>query len=134
MSSGGSWDPKKDLENLAKDPVGSILNAAVNISTAGTVGFENGKATKGVFVNAADEALGEVTGRNVARKQAMDTKEAVATAQFMADQDRKFAVQRQEATERQQSGMAGRQNAKNQGVSTTGSGVEQQMATQFLGL
>ena len=43
-----------------------IGNIAANVLTGGFVGFEDGKISKGILTRGADEAIGEVTGRNTA--------------------------------------------------------------------
>lgn len=145
MGSGGGIDPGADLKKLQQDPIGTISNALVNVATLGTVGFENGQITPGLTtrnyidyvkgtVRGADEAIGEVTGRNLARKKFMMDQDALAEAKRKAEQDRLFAIQKQEAQERQLSNKAASQSRQTQGASTGTAGVEQSMATQFLGL
>ena len=105
------------------------------MATFGLVGFEDGKLKSGVTTRAVSEGIGEVSGRNVARKQAMNAEDAVKAAKADAENRRQFDLQRQEAQERQLSGMAATQSRAAQGGSTTGtSSVEQQMAVDFLGL
>lgn len=135
MSDDGGWDPAEDLKRLAENPVETIASAAVNMATFGLVGFEDGKLKSGVTTRAVSEGIGEVSGRNVARKQAMNAEDAVKAAKADAENRRQFDLQRQEAQERQLSGMAATQSRASQGGSTTGtSSVEQQMAVDFLGL
>ena len=134
MSGGGGleWDPKKDLENLQKDPVGTIANAVVNIGTMGTVGFEDGQFNPGANVRAVDETIGSLTGRNIARKQAMQTQDLIAEQKVAAQKERATRVQQQEQTERQAS-MRSASVTSRTGTGTAGN-VEQQMALDFLGL
>lgn len=65
------------------DQVGHALNTVANvglqISTGGLVGLNgNGQLEKGYSGHALDESIGEITGRNQARKANMDAKDALA--------------------------------------------------------
>lgn len=135
-SSGIEWDPKKDLENLTSDPVGTIASAIVNIGTAGTFGFEDGKISQGVNTRAAGEVMGNITTTNAARKAAMQTQDAINAAKTEQEKERLRQLQLQEANERMLSSRAASQSRRAQGGSggIGGSGVEQQMAVDFLGL
>lgn len=66
---------------MGQDSSGDVLNdvvdAVVNIGTVGVVGYENGKIKKGFALRNLDETIGEVTGRNSARKTAMEQKDAI---------------------------------------------------------
>lgn len=130
----GGWDPGKDLQKLAENPVDTIASALVNTMTFGLVGYENGKLKAGILPTATSEAVGEVSGRNVARKQAMQANDAIKAAQTDRENQRKFGLQMQEARERQMSGVAGQMSNTGGTGGTSASDVEQQMATDFLGL
>ena len=137
MSSGGKWDPVADVKKLAENPVDTIAAAIVNTATLGTVGYEDGRLTSGVQVKALDEAVGEVSGRNIARKSAMQAQDALAASKAAAEKERQGQIQMQEAKDRQLSNKAASLSKKAQGTMTAGtgtSGVEQQMAVDFLGL
>lgn len=87
MEGGGGGDPIGDfIEDLTEDPVNTLANAAVNYTTFGLVGYENGKLTKGGTINALDEGIGELTGRNAARKTQMETKDAVQAERVARNQ------------------------------------------------
>lgn len=139
MGSGGGieWDPRKDIENLTSDPVGTIVSAMVNSATLGTVGFENGKFTPGVNTRTVDEVAGNITGRNIARKQAMQTQDMITEQKLAAEKERAGRLQQQEQTERQAS-MRSASSSRRSGTGSNGgiggSGIEQQMAIDFLGL
>ena len=134
MGGGGGFNPLKDVADMVKDPVGTITSAIVNISTGGLVGVEDGKLTQGVAVTAAKEAVGEL-GPNAARKAAMDTQAAIKAATTQAEKERLRQLQLQEANERQLSNRGAARSRQAQGGGSTGaSGIEQQMATDFLGL
>lgn len=92
MSSGGGGGGNP-LEQLKKDPLGAIVNLGVQSSSFGLVGYENGKIGKGGVTRAADESLGEITGRNMARDQ-MAAAEARINAEAAA-RDREQAAQRE---------------------------------------
>lgn len=135
-SSGVEWDPVKDLANMASDPVGTIASAIVNFGTAGTFGFEDGKISQGVNTRAAGEVMGNITGANAARKAAMQTQDAINAAKTEQEKERLRQLQLQEANERMLSLRGASQSRRSQGGSggIGGSGVEQQMAVDFLGL
>lgn len=48
--------------------VEQVVNAAVNIGTFGLVGVQDGRVGTGAMVRAVDEAVGEVSGRNLQRE------------------------------------------------------------------
>lgn len=63
---------------MSEDQLEDLGNVAVNIATLGLAGLdEDGKVTKGLGLRAVDEGIGEVTGRNAARKQMMETKDQI---------------------------------------------------------
>lgn len=139
MGGGGGieWNPLEDIKKIAEDPVGTIVSAMVNSATLGTVGFENGKLAPGVNTRTVDEVVGNVTGRNLARKQAMQTQDMITEQKLAAEKERAGRLQQQEANERQLSNRSKRSVNAVTGEATGGiggSGVEQQMAVDFLGL
>lgn len=83
------------------NPLDQIASAAVNYLTVGLVGVKDGKLDKGVLTRGADEALGEVTGRNAARKLAFEQKDAL-----VEEKAAKVAELKGEATKRQQQDVA----------------------------
>lgn len=139
MGAGGGfeWDPLEDVKKMAEDPVGTIVSAMVNFATSGIVGFENGKFTPGVTTRAVDEAAGNITGRNIARKQAMETQDMITEQKLAAEKEKAGRLQQQEQTERQAS-MRSASSSRRSGTGSNGgiggSGIEQQMAIDFLGL
>lgn len=56
---------------MSEDLGGDILDVATNFASFGMLGYDKktGKIGKGLNVRAADEALGEITGRNMQREQ-----------------------------------------------------------------
>ena len=135
-SSGVEWDPVKDLANMTSDPVGTIASAIVNFGTAGIFGFEDGKISSGVNTRVIGEVMGNVTGANAARKAAMQTQDRINEAKTEQEKERLRQLQLQEANERMLSLRGASQTRRSQGGSGSigGSGVEQQMAVDFLGL
>lgn len=135
-SSGVEWDPVKDLANMASDPVGTIASAIVNVGTVGMFGYEDGKISQGVNTRLAGEVMGNMTGANAARKAAMQTQDAINAAKTEQEKERLRQLQLQEANERMLSLRGASQSRRSQGGSggIGGSGVEQQMAVDFLGL
>lgn len=69
----------------------NLLETAVNVGLLGLVGIKDGKLEKGFVLQGLDEGLGEVTGRNAARKQMMMAEDqiradAATRAQDLKDQ------------------------------------------------
>jgi hypothetical protein len=60
-----------------EDPVSQMARAALNVVSAGLVDYQGGEIKKGGLTNAIDEGIGELSGRNMARKAAMEAKDAV---------------------------------------------------------
>lgn len=114
-----------------------VMNAWLNAFTLGGLGVENGQIGKGVGTRALDEGIGELTGRNIARKQAMNAQDALNEQRAAAERERAGRLQQQEQSERQASNRAASMTRRT-GTGTNGgiggSGVEQQMAIDFLGL
>lgn len=71
------------------NPHSDIIDLSLQYVTHGLVGFKNGKPTKGFLTNAIDESIGEVTGRNAARKQIMQQEDAVNAEAARKDQQLK---------------------------------------------
>ena len=120
MGSGGGWNPEEDIKKMVDNPVDTFISGLINVA--------------GASVRAIDETVGELTGRNIARKQAMVTQDAINEQRIQATRDRATQVQQQEARERQLSGMAKQKTGAAQGSTSSLGGVEQQMAVDFLGL
>lgn len=88
MGSGG----KSNIGPLQIDwtDVGDTLaNGVANLSTLGIAGVKDGKLGKGGMMQAADEAVGEITGRNLMRKQMADAGEALDKEAAQRDLDLK---------------------------------------------
>lgn len=87
--------------------VEDVINTAANVATNGFIGYEDGKISKGVLPRAADEAIGEVTGRNAARKLAMQQESALEAEAARQAEQRAAATARQEQQDITASKLAG---------------------------
>ena len=67
--------------------VDDVINVGTQYLTYGTVGYKDGKFGAGVTTRAIDEGVGEMTGRNLNRKAAMEAKDAVAAEAAARRQD-----------------------------------------------
>lgn len=78
---GQSGGGGNDLLNGIASVVSEIPNATTNIVTGGLVGYDNESGSfttkRGVVMRAADEALGEISGRNMMRDQAWITEKRI---------------------------------------------------------
>jgi len=90
-------DPIGDfVDRVKKNPLEAVADVALQYQSLGTVGYENGKFKRGVTVQAVDEGLGEITGRNVAREQINAQKDAINEQKsLLAEQRRKELLDRQ---------------------------------------
>lgn len=111
-----------------------VINAWLNVITVGSLGVDNGNLTPGYALRALDEGVGEITGRNMARKQAMIAQDALNEQKAATARDRAASVQKQEQNERQMSNRAASMIRRTGTGTNGGSSVEQQMAMDFLGL
>lgn len=67
-------------------------NAFLNFSTAGAVGYKDGKFSQGYITNAITESFGEITGRNAMRQSLNDQRNAL---QAYNDQQRQLMLDEQ---------------------------------------
>lgn len=133
--SGLEWDPGKDIQDAVNDPVGTLTGAVVNSMTYGLVGYEDGKFKQGQYVRDVGETIGGLTGRNAARKAAFEAKDATAAAKAASQKERQAMIDQQEANERQLSDLGASQSRRAQGGgNSSAASIEQQLATDFLGL
>jgi len=116
-----------------------IVDSVVNYVSYGTVGYEgDGKFGKGYMVRGADEIVGEVTGRNQARKALFEQRDAARAAidekrRLRMEEIRRRGIQQKNLSENVQ---ATRQIAE-AGGSATGLGGAGEAAgplNEFLGL
>lgn len=63
---------------MSQDDQNTVADIVVNVGTLGVAGVKDGQIAKGAMLRGADEVVGEVTGRNAARKQIMEGKDAIA--------------------------------------------------------
>jgi hypothetical protein len=67
---GGGGGAVIELPKNLNDVVDTAINVGTQWSTGGLVGYEEGRLKQGAVTRGVDEAIGEVTGRNMARDQA----------------------------------------------------------------
>lgn len=113
-----------------------IFNLGVNILTGGLIGYGDGKFGKGMNLQAADEALGEVTGRNAMRKLAMQQESALEAEATRQAEARKAQLAQQEQQDISASRLAGARRVSSllQALGFLGSSTESQTNTDYLGL
>jgi hypothetical protein len=70
--SGSDLDPERIVE--------TAVNVATNVVTGGVVGYSNGSFGRGAVTHGVDEVIGELTGRNQARKALFEQKDAARAA------------------------------------------------------
>lgn len=70
-----------DLDDSVNN-LGDAGNILLQNFTYGTIGYDKdeGKLKKGFLTHAVDETIGELTGRNMARKELMNQREEVESA------------------------------------------------------
>lgn len=86
MSGGGG--------NFFEEAVNTIADVGVNYMTFGLAGYEDGQLKKGVVTRGVDEAVGELTGRNMQRDVLDQQRQAVRQAQEDEEKDRQNALGR----------------------------------------
>lgn len=109
------WDPigdiRKEIDSVSEgNPLSAILDWSVQYMTQGIIGRDKktGDIKKGYATQTLDEGIGEVSGRNAARKQIMEAKDNLAQekldrAQLLREeQDRK---KRQDISASSQAGL-----------------------------
>lgn len=80
--------------SFVSDAINTVVNVATQTVTGGMVSYENGKFGKGFTGHGIDEAIGEVTGRNQARKSLFEQKDAVNAAATEAERLRQEEIKR----------------------------------------
>lgn len=119
---------------------GSVLDDAANVTlqafTGGTVGYEDGKFTKGAILRGADEAIGEITGRNMQRKMIMQQESALEAEAARQAQARNAQLARQEQQDITASNLAGARRVSSllQALGFTGSSTQPVTNEDYLGL
>lgn len=104
-SSGGNNFTPDWVDDLVADPLGTIANIGVNVSTGGMAGYDSktGKIKKGVQLKAFDETWGEITGRNMKRKALNEQNEKITKAEEEMRTQKRIEGERKEAIDRQSS-------------------------------
>ena len=88
---------------MSQDQIDDITDVAVQTLNFGYIGLEDGKIKMGDTLRATDEAVGEVTGRNMQRQAMNEQRSAVAKAALDAENERKRALKTKQETDLQQS-------------------------------
>ena len=114
----------------------SMDDASVNNWTGGLIGMKNGQLTGGFWTRMVDEAVGEVTGRNAARKALMMQQDAIdaAKAQQQAEIDNANAQKQAADLSASQAAGALRDKATNSFNMSQGATPDQALTKDFLGL
>lgn len=134
MAGGDGEDPFSQLVNdITSDPLGAF----VDFTTRGLVSYDSkkGKLKKGATVRAVDETVGELTGRNMARKQAGLAAEAIRDEKAARLQDianQREAKRQQDLAASQQAAGLRRKSVKKATQSSTS--MTDSVTTDFLGL
>ena len=88
---------------MSQDQLDDLNNIGLQIASGGSVGMEDGKIKAGVNFRMTDEAIGEITGRNMQRQAMNEQRSAVAKAALDAEEERKRALKTKQETDLQQS-------------------------------
>lgn len=98
MSSGGG----------GKSILDDVANVFTNVATLGTVGYEGGgRFGQGMLTNAADEAIGEVTGRNASRDALYEQRRTLDAEVAQREQQMRDELTRREQDDLSASNAAG---------------------------
>lgn len=81
-------------DNFFEEAVNTIADVGVNYMTMGLVGYEDGQIKKGVVTRGVDEAVGELTGRNMQRDVLYQQRTAVKKAEEDAQLERENTLAR----------------------------------------
>lgn len=133
----GRTGPKGLIDDINEASIDPLLNKLFDTLVDPFV--DQNKNGPGWLTRWIDEPIGELTGRNIGRKQLQIQEKALKDEQKRVKDERAFAIQRQQAQEMQASQMAASRNRSlNLGSSGVRVGdasqIESQMATDFLGL
>lgn len=97
MSSGGG----------GKSILDDVANVFTNVATLGMVGYEGGRFGQGMLTNAADEAIGEVTGRNASRDALYEQRRTLDAEVAQREQQMRDELMRREQDDLSASNAAG---------------------------
>lgn len=119
-----------------KIPEIDLTDAILNLATAGTLGYKDGKVDKGALTRGADEFLGELTGRNMARQTNYEAGQALKAEKAAKDQQIKDEQARKQVQDisSSQSAASIKEAARAKAQSTYGVSGYQGLTTDFLGL
>lgn len=85
----------------------SVANVFTNVATLGMVGYEGGRFGQGMLTNAADEAIGEVTGRNASRDALYEQRRTLDAEVAQREQQMRDELMRREQDDLSASNAAG---------------------------
>lgn len=124
-----------DLEQIGNVAT-QIADVAVQISTGGLVGVDKDGLERGASLRGVDETVGELTGRNQARKANMEAKDALneekaAKKKQIADEQKRKDVQDIQASQYAASVRATAEAVRNKSLGGSGATTP---STDFLGL
>lgn len=80
--------------NFFEEVVNTVADVGVNYMTMGLAGYEDGKIKKGVVTRGVDEAVGELTGRNMQRDVLDQQRSSVQAAKQEEEVERQNALGR----------------------------------------
>lgn len=136
------WDPVGDLNDIYDRATGNsgsgldnLIDIATQVSTFGLAGYKDGKFGVGTIPHGALEGVGEISGRNQARKALFDQKDTLAVEsaarakQLVDEQTRK----QQQDVQASQTAGALQTSAAQQQRSQLGS-ASGNLTSDFLGL
>lgn len=119
-------------------PLEKTFRNLMSFATLGALDPNTGEfdIKKNVIVRAADETLGEITGRNMARKAGFEAKDALEMSKAQAAEEKKRELERKKAQDTMASQVAGsmKEAARAKAQSTPGVAGYQGPVTDFLGL
>lgn len=116
-----------------KSVVDDVINVATNWATLGTIGYEgDGRFGQGILTNAADEAIGEVTGRNASRDALYEQRRTLDAEVARRQQEMRDQLTRREQDDLSASNAAGNMAQRFGSAIRSGGGITGNR--DFLGL
>ena len=125
-----------DVDEFVENPLGKGLDVGTQIFSGGLVGYDTktGQLKKGYSSRGADEAIGEVSGRNAARGAADEARTAVAKEQADKANQLKAEAQRKQQLDTNASNYAASVRSTAQAQAKNSLGTSSTSDTDFLGL
>lgn len=134
---GSSGGDSSDDNNPFNKVAHSISNAVINMTTGGLVGMQDGKLGEGYASHAVDEGIGEISGRNVARKQMMNESDAVTAEQVQRIKDlqnQQLQNQQNDVTSSNAAAASIKAQNRNNGIPDSMTNSQMSLTKDFLGL